>query len=173
MDVYLLSENCLKLKIKKTNLVINPSSKTPKTEADAVISTTANFDLDRVKDFRLAINSSGEYEVGGLKISAIKDGEGLTFVFNSDGKEIVWADASTLSKIQSDKVKECAIAIINADTEVPQNVITAMEPRAIILYGEKAKEAIQNLGKDNVSSSSKVSIVEEKLPEETVVYLLS
>lgn len=172
MDVSQLSENSLKLKIKKTNLVVNPTSKMPKTDADAIISTILDTDESRVKDHRVVINSSGEYEVGGLKISGIKEEGGLMFIFNSDGKEIAMVNASTLSKIPSDKVRECAIALINADMEVPENVITAMEPRAIILYGEKAALAAQSLGK-NVSASSKVTIAEDKLPEETAVYLLS
>lgn len=173
MDISLLSESSLKLKIKKTNLVVNPSVKTPKIEADAIISTSSETDPSRVKDYRVLINSAGEYEVGGLKISGIQERGNLMFIFNSDGKEIAMANASTLSNIPQDKIRECAIALINADTEVPQNVITAMEPRAIILYGDKAKSAAQSLGKENSPSSSKVSIAEDKLPEETVVFLLS
>ncbi|OGH11364.1 MAG: hypothetical protein A3B38_00865 [Candidatus Levybacteria bacterium RIFCSPLOWO2_01_FULL_36_13] len=172
MDVSQLSENSLKLKIKKTNLIVNPTGKTPKTEGDAVIATIPDADIDRVKDYRVFINSTGEYEVGGLKISCVKEDGGFMFIFNSDGKEIAMVDASTLSKIPADKVRECAIALINADIEIPENVITAMEPRAIVLYGEKAKSAAQSLGK-SVSSSTKVSIAEDKLPEETAVYLLS
>ncbi|OGH02592.1 MAG: hypothetical protein A2798_03060 [Candidatus Levybacteria bacterium RIFCSPHIGHO2_01_FULL_37_17] len=172
MDVVLLSENSLKLKIKKTSVIINPNTKTPKNDADVVISTDEDADPTRVNDYRLLISASGEYEVSGLKISAIKEQSGLVFVFSSDGKQIVWSTSSVLSKIPPDRVRECEIAIINANSEIPENVITAMEPRAIVFYGGMSKSAVQSLGKES-TSSSKISITEDKLPEETVLYQLS
>lgn len=171
MDIALLSDKSLKLKIKKTNLIINPDAKTPKTEADAVIVTSNDSDPARVKDYRVIISAPGEYEVGGLKISALRQEDGLVFIFNSDGKEIVWSSSSVLSKTPTDKTRESSIVVINADSELPQNVITAMEPRAVVLYGEMAKQGAEALGKESVSSG-KASIAEDKLPEETVVYIL-
>lgn len=172
MDISLLSSNSLKLKMLKTSIVYNPEDKTPKTEADAVMANTKNVNLAKVKDSRVFINSSGEYEVGGLKISGIKfDGE-VIFSFNMEGSETVLANASGLAKIPQDKIRDYSIAIINADSEIPQNVITAIEPRVIVLYGDNSKEAAGALGK-NTTSAGKVSISENKLPEETVVYVLS
>jgi hypothetical protein len=171
MDIALLSDHSLKLKIKKTNLIINPDPKTPKTEADVVIVTAENSDPARVKDYRVVISAPGEYEVGGLKISAARQEDGLVLIFNSDGKEIVWSTSSVLSKTPADKTRESSIAIIDADSELPQNVLTAMGPRAVVLYGEMAKQGAEALGKESISSG-KTSIAEDKLPEETVVYIL-
>lgn len=172
MDVYLLSGNSLKLKIKKTNIIVNPQSEISKTEADVILGFGDKMDTDRVKEFRLIIAAPGEYEVGGLKISTENLNNGFVFSFSSEAGKIALLRASTISNVESDKIKNYQIAIIEADEKINQSVITAMEPRIIIVYGSFAKEAAKELG-NVINSANKLSINEEKLPEETEVYLLS
>lgn len=172
MDITLLSSKSLRIKIKKTSLIVNPDKDTQKTEADAIIATGSEFDESRVKDHRVLINSSGEYEVAGLKISSLKLNNELSFILNSEGVETFLASASSLSNIPSDKIQEYAVAIINADSQIPQNVIMALEPRVIVLYGQQAAEAARSLGKENIAKTTKINISEDKLPEETEIYLL-
>ena len=62
--------------------------------------------------------------------------------------------------------------MINADAEVSESAVTAMEPSIVVLYGEKAREGAKALGKDSASASSKISVSEDKLPEEMDVMLL-
>lgn len=173
MDIALLSKDSLKLKIKKTTLIIDPKSSISKIEADAVIAISKDIDESRVNDARVLLNGAGEYEVNGLKISAVGTNENLLFSFSLDNFEIVLVKASVLSKISQDKIKDYEVAIVNADSEINQSVITSMEARVIVLYGEKAMEAAKDLGKENPISVSKLSVSEDKLPEETEIYLLS
>ena len=173
MDIALLSKDTLKIKIKKISVIVDPSKETPKTDADAIIVLSENPDKSRVNEYRVAINGAGEYEVGGLKISAFRATTDLIFSFSLENCEAILVKASSLSKISTDKIKDYSIVVVNADSEINQSVITSMEPRIIIIYGQKAVEAAKALGKENLVKSSKISINEDKLPEETEIYLLS
>ena len=75
MDVALLGSNSLKIKIKKTSLIIDPKKDIAKIDADAIIVTGKDYDPSRVSEHRVIINQTGEYEVSGLKISSFKSGE--------------------------------------------------------------------------------------------------
>ena len=172
MDVQVLSENSLKIKIKKTSLIINPSASMPKTDADAIISFEKNTNTTKVTEYRLIINGTGEYEIGGVKISAADISGGLMFTFGLDNFEMALVKASSLANISLDKVKNVDAVIINADLDINQSVLTAMETRIVVLYGQQVKEAAAKLGKSG-PASSKVSFSEEKLPEESEIYLLS
>jgi hypothetical protein len=111
--------------------------------------------------------------VSGLKIIATKVEDTLMFELISETADIIVASASSLSKLPTDKIKNYSAALINADAELPENVITAMEPRVIVIYGQNSKEAAKGMGKEDLTASSKVSFSEDKLPEETAIYLLS
>ncbi len=173
MDIAVLSKDSLKIKIKKTSLVVDPKPQMPKTDGDAVITLGEDFDAGRVNEYRVLINQAGEYEVGGLKISSFRVENELVFSFSSEGVDILLAKASGLSKVPSDKLQDYGVVIVNADISIPQNAITSMEPRAVVLYGEHAREGAKALGSGNAAKSSKISISENSLPEETEIYLLS
>lgn len=173
MDIQILSGESLKLKTKKTTLIIDPNLSIPKSDADAIVAFDKNLEISKVANHRLLINGVGEYEVGGLKISSAKIGSGLMFSFGLENLETALIKASFLSEASLDKIKNYDVVLVNADSEINQSVLTAMEPRIIVLYGLKAKEAAKELGKANLTPSSKVSFSEDKLPEETEIYLLS
>lgn len=172
MDVTYLTADSLKLKIKKTSVVFNPTQSAPKQEADAVLGLGQELPPDRVKDARVKINGVGEYEVGGLKITAEDLGSGLIYAFPLDNLSIGLVKTSSLSKIELDKIRDYEIAILFADEKVNQEAITAMEARVVIVFGPNGDEVAKELG-TVTKAGGKVSLNEEKLPEETVVYLLS
>lgn len=172
MEVQLISGNCIKIKSKKVTVIIDPSSTIQKTDADAVVSLEKDFDTKKVNGYRVVVTGPGEYEVAGLKISGVKANGDLVFVLSSDNTNAIVAKASSLKTSLSEKLDEYKIAIINADADLNESVVTAMEPRAVVLYGLKAKEGAKTLGKENSSFSSKISLSEDKLPEEMVVMLL-
>lgn len=171
MDVIALSADCLKLKIKKTSIIVNPVPGISKTEADVILGL-GKIDTTRVNNTRLIIGGVGEYEVGGLKISAESLTNGLIYSFSLDSKNVALVKASVLTNAVTDNIRDYDIVILEADEAVNQSAITAMEPRIIIVYGKLSKEIAKELG--NIQdTSSKISVNEEKLPEETAVYLLS
>lgn len=173
MEVALLDKTSLRIKSKHTNFVVDPSEKLPKTSADAIIILSGDsVNLSKITDYRVVIKSPGEYEVGGIKISAI-DIEGSTaYGLTVDNIDLLLAKTSSITKV-SEKLMEYQIAIFNVDSEINQTVVTALEPRAVILYGEKANDAAKALGKEDAQVLQKFSVFEDKLPEEMQVVVLS
>ena len=172
MDIQIVGEDSLKIKSKKATLAIYPKPAIQKFDADAVLLTTKSGDVDRITNCRVLIDGIGEYEVSGLKIVGIKSDGDLIFSLISDNVRTLVAKVSALKNISTEKIGDYQIVIINADTEVSESAITAMEPRIIILYGLKAKEAAKALGKEEVVATAKISFAEDKLPEETQVMVL-
>jgi hypothetical protein len=172
MDVQILGEGSLKIKSKKTTLVIDPVTSIQKFDADAILLTGKEGDANRITNYRVVINGVGEYEVSGLKIVGLKSEDDLVFSLISENVKTLVAKASSLKKISAEKIGDYQIIVINADTDISESVITAMEPSIVVLYGLKAKETAKALGKESVSVSSKISFAEDKLPEETEVMVL-
>jgi len=172
MDFQIIGEETLRVKGKKVSIAIDPKEKITKFDAEAILLTDNKFDESRVSDYRVIVSGPGEYEVSGLKISGIKSEVGVIYELVSEGANILIARASSLEKIATDKLDDYKIVVINADIELNQTIITAMEPRVVVLYGLLKKEGAKKLGSDNAPVSSKISLSEEKLPEELEVMLL-
>lgn len=172
MEVLLLEKTSLRIKSKHANFVVDPIDKIQKTSADAVIILSENYDTSKITDFRVVVKSAGEYEVGGVKISGIALSDSIVYYLSPENISVFLAKASSLEKISADKIGECQVAVINVDFALNQSVVTAMEPKTVILYGEKAEEAAKLLGKGDVESSQKYIIAQDKFPEEMQVILL-
>jgi hypothetical protein len=173
MDIQVLGSDTLKIKIKKATIAVDPKTSIQKFDADAILLTGKEADVSRVNSYRVVINGAGEYEVSGLKIVGIAtNGEEPMFVLNSDNANILLSKASSLRRMSTEKVGDYKIVVINADAEISESIVTAMEPNIVILYGEKAREGAKALGKEGATSASKINISEDKLPEEMDVMLL-
>jgi hypothetical protein len=173
MDIQIFGQDSLRIRSKKTTLAVDPKSSIQKFEADAILLLDKNSDTTRVNGFRVIINAEGEYEVSGLKISGIASQDDTMFTIISENTPTLISKASSFEKISTEKVGDYKILIINADSDLDQGRVTAMEPRVVILYGEKAKEAAKTLGKENAAVSSKIVVSEDKLPEEMDVLILA
>ncbi|MGA2967728.1 MAG: MBL fold metallo-hydrolase [Candidatus Levyibacteriota bacterium] len=173
MDIQILGERTLKIKSKKTTLAIDPVVSIQKFDADAILLTSKDGDANRITNYRVVITEPGEYEVSGLKIVGIKsDGDSIFSLISENVRALV-AKASSLKQISTEKIGDYQIVVVNADTEVSESAITAMEPSIVVLYGLKAKETAKALGKEDAAISTKISFAEDKLPEETEVLVLA
>lgn len=173
MDIQIFGPGSLKIKNKKTTLAVNPKTAIQKFDADAVIVMDKDCDANRINNFRVVIDACGEYEVSGLKISGMKTETDIMFVLTSGSVATLLAKASSLEKVSAQNLGEYEILIIDADTDLNQSLITAMEPKAVVLYGIKAKEGAKKLGKEAAVTSSKITLSEDKLPEEMDVQILA
>jgi len=173
MDIQILGRDSLKIKSKKATLAVDPKPSIPKFDADGIILLNNDGDLKRINNYRVCINAAGEYEVGGLKISGISLNGDTMFVLTSENMTVLVAKASSLDKATSEKIGEYKVLVIDADGDLNQGLVTAMEPNLVIFYGLKAKEAAKNLGKGSTPASSKISILREKLPDEMGVAILA
>lgn len=172
MDIQIFDTASLRIKNKKTTLAFDPSKNVSKFDADAVVLTGDGADVSRVNNSRVVIDGPGDYEISGLKISGIGSVSDRIYVLNSENTNVLVAKTSALNKLSSDKLGDYQIVVLNADEDLNQTVVTAMEPRAVVLYGEKKKEGAKSLGSNNGSTASKVTISEDKLPEELEVFIL-
>lgn len=172
MDVTLLDKATIKIKGKKTGLIVDPTDKTPKTPADAILLLNKEGDTKRVEGFRLIVNDDGEYEVGGVKITGTSAlDSGISYDVNVDGTRMILAKTSTLEKL-SDKANEAEVALLNVDSLLNEAVIASLEAKTIILYGDKADEGLKALGKKDLTPFKKVTVGKEKLPEDGETQIL-
>lgn len=165
MDLTLLDKSTVRIKGKKTSLIIDPADKTPKSPADAILLLNKTGALERVEGFRLVVDDDGEYEVGGLKVTGTSSGSGIIYDINVDGTQVVLAKTSTLEKL-TDTSNEAQVALLNVDSLLNESIIASLEAKAIIFYGERAGEGLKALGKHDLSPSKKFSVGKDKLPEE-------
>lgn len=166
MDIQLLDKETLKVKSKHSTLVINPTSSMSKTEADATVFLSEKSPNYKVEGARVSIKGPGEYEVGGIKVTGLRvEGENV-FSFDVDGVKVLVGKVSAVAKI-IDKIPEVEVVILDVD-EQNDSLLTKIEPRVLIFYGEGKEDLLKKLGKTS-SSVSKYSTNLEKLPEEMEV----
>jgi hypothetical protein len=171
VDISIVGINSIKLKGKQATIIVDPAKDMPKTPSDAVIflNGRTNTDISRVTDFRLAIDGPGEYEVGGTKISGIRTPKGVIYKITIDSISIVLGFA-TDAKIEGFSVGQ--VAIVNTNTDFNEAFVTALEPKLVVLYGEKKMESAKTLGAENISPVSKITVAKDKLPLEMEVAVL-
>lgn len=150
---------------------MDPSKETPKTSSDAIIllNSQNNIDISRVADSRIIISGPGGYEVGGSKISAASTSKGVLYKLSIDDLSIIIGTA-TESKIEG--FNECQVAIVNTSSDFNESFVTALEPKIIVVYGDKKIEAAKTLGGEFITEVSKITITKDKLPEKMEIIVL-
>lgn len=170
MDVVFLGGKTLRIKGKNGAIVVNPTSSISKTEADAIVlsSNFPDFSDVKVEGSRITIKGPGEYELGGIKISAISRNNDSINIVDVDNVKILLGDGLAIEK-NHEKTEGFDIAVINADNEFDYSIISSLEPKVLIVYGEKKNQVLKSLGKEDAPKSSKFSTTFEKLPSEMQV----
>lgn len=166
MDISIISKNSIKIRGKRVSFIIDPSSDGPKISADAVIYLSNGLPVNapRVEGYRVIIKGQGEYQVEGAMIVGVRTDKGYVYRITVDGMQVLVAKASDISKFKGD-MDSSEILILNADSEIEASVVTNMEPRTVILYGEKKEDAAKILGKNEIKKTEKATLSKEQLPE--------
>lgn len=173
MDIAIVNENSIKIRGKHVGFIIDPPTSGPKISADGVIylSNDLPVDVSRVEEYRVIIQCPGEYQVNGAMIAGIKADKEYVYKIALDDVQILVAKASGISKLKGD-IDSSEVLILNADSEIEAAVITNMEPRIVILYGEKKEETAKILGKSEIKKTEKATVSKEQLPEMLEVVVL-
>lgn len=179
MEITTVAKNILKCKGKSSSALIANSLEdieklTKTTETDVVIFLTGSvFSLnnEKVQNNRLIIAGSGEYEIGGIKISGYQTKEGIVYFLVVDEVEIFFGTAKSSSSL--DKKREAQVAVFLADGKVSDTFVTDLAPSYLVLCGEKADELGKEFGKEATLTTTKLVITREKLPEEMETVVLS
>lgn len=172
MDIALVGPDSLKLKGKKSTVIVNPTSKISKTEAETIIVLGAYEDknFSKVDGSRIVIDGPGEYEVNGIKVSVVRSGEELASLVDIDNVKVLVGGGAAIEKVH-DKVDNCNIVVVYADKDFDHTALTSIEPNVILVYGSKKEEVAKSLGKSD-SRTNKFSATSEKLPEDLQVFVL-
>lgn len=173
MDIMLLSGNALRIKGKNSSVVINPSKATGKTEAHSILVLDKDLDFSdgKVEGSRITFKGPGEYEVGGIKISATKVGEKLVARIDVDSVKVLVGSGEAIEKIQ-DKVEGSDLVVVNSDAKFNYSILTSLEPKVLIVYGDLKDEVSKSIGKTVSESTNKFSTTADKLPAELEYVLL-
>ncbi|MBP9719002.1 MAG: hypothetical protein KBD46_00895 [Candidatus Levybacteria bacterium] len=184
MEITLLSQNALRIKGKKSILLVDVLD-TQKTEANAYL--YLQQDVLQVKKDKnaLFISGPGEYEVSGTKIAAFRNNDDILYQLTIDGMKVFLASSDAFVRMK-DKVDEQNIVLLFTNELIDQSALTNAQPTVVVCYGDKALEVSKNLGKGlnkkegeaetnpdaTIKSVDKFVMSVEKLPAELQVVLL-
>lgn len=178
MEILLLSPNCLRIKGKNSSVIVDPITLRTKTPADAVIFLNENEkqDVSKVEDYRVILSGPGEYEFSGVKVLALGE-KNTVYSLNIDGMDILLGNVEGIEKYK-DKLKEHSIVIFYINSKFDGSLITALEPKVVVYYGEQAMEAVSLLGKDNEGENAIKPVLKyvtklESLPEKMETVFLA
>lgn len=173
MDVILIGKNTLRIKGKNASFVVNPDSSVSKTEADAIVLLGNRSDqaFPKITGARITIKGPGEYEISGIKISTTAVEQNLVARVDVDGIKLLVGSGESIEKIH-DNTPECDVAVVNSDLDFNHAVLTSIEPRVLVIYGDKKESVAKMLGKDGAQKASKYWTTSERLPQEMEVVLL-
>ena len=171
MEITLLSSQSLRVKGKTGTLVVNPlSGKKIACDAALFFNRADEHAGASLEGNKIIIDGAGDYEIGGVKITGIRQGDTNSYDMVVDGIDVFVSQASAINKIKD--TKEVEVAVIDADGLVSQNVIAALNANVLLFYGDKAEENIKALGKEEGNAIAKYVITRDKLPNESQIFLL-
>jgi hypothetical protein len=171
VDISVLGKDSIKLKGKNVTFVVNPTKGMPKIAADAVIilDGASDLDLERVTESRITIEGPGGYEIGGAKIYGTQTPVGTLYKISLDNVSILLGPAADVEK---EGFNVCQVAIVNTSNNFNESYVTAMEPKIVVLCGDKKVESAKALGAEKTSLVSKISVTKDKLPEKMEIVVL-
>lgn len=171
VDISIIGNNSIKLKGKGATFIVDPTSVLPKTASDAIIllNGSTGMDVARVTDSRITIDGPGGYEVGGVKVSGTKTAKGTLYKLLIDDVSIILGSA-TDTKLEG--FNECQVVVVNTNNEFNESFATGLEPKIVVMYGDKKTESARQLGVESISSVPKITVIKDKLPEKMEVVIL-
>jgi hypothetical protein len=178
MEIALLAENSLRVKGKHAFFLVDPPhnarvsrGEQEKSAYNAVIALTEPSGKLYIHPDTIVIDGPGEYEIGGVKMSADRTEEDLVYNLNIDGVEVLLGKLSSLDKMQH-KLKEQHIVVVYVDSMTNASFTTSLASNVVIFYGDRAKELVQSFGKANIATLPKYSVTHDKLPQEVETVIL-
>lgn len=171
MEISLQSANSLKIRGKRASVYINPQDKTANYNMAILLSNPAKSSL-KIREDVVVLDGPGEYEAGGIKVTGIKADNATVYSISLDNMDLLLGNRESLEKVHQ-KVKEHHVALIHAGTFGNTSFAPGLGMNAILFFGDKAKETIDTMAKEEKKESAKYTISSDKLPAETETILLT
>ncbi len=169
MEIALLQKSGLRIKGKQATVAVDPQDKS---FYEAILTIEKSPEEITKQENVIVISGTGEYEIGGIKMTGTQSETGMIYSLAVDSVEILIGKLDSLDKMQH-KLKEHHIVIVDCNAEGSASFITSLTENVVIFYGEKAKEVAASFGKENVKELNKYSTTKDKLPAEVETVLLS
>jgi hypothetical protein len=169
MEVSYIAKTGLKIKGKQATIGVDPRDKEG---YNGVILLDESVDPQSVDVDSMIMQGPGEYEIGGIKISATRSGDNTVYSLNVDNVDVLVGKIAAIEKVQQ-KLKEHHLAVLCTDTVVDSSFATGLATNAVMFYGEKAPEVVKNLTTETVKQMPKYQTTREKLPSEMETILLA
>lgn len=167
MEVSILSKDSIKIKGKQAVFLVDPEKIAG---ANAAIFLTPEA-ADASDDTTVVIDSPGEFEIGGVKISGMRAGSDVVYSLSVDGVDMLIGKATSLEKVQH-KVTEHALLLLHADN-ASAAFATGLVTSVLMSYGPSGKELAGSFGKENTETMNKYSVTKDKLPQEMQTIVLA
>lgn len=159
MEIKLLRDRALLLKGKTGSLVVDPQDQ-------------LSFQEKEVDTDKLEILGPGEYEVKGIKILGIADGEKTNYEIKIDELRLAVIHGK-IEERHEEAFSDLDILLLSYPTEETQELILKLEPKIVVLYRtEDATKFLKALGQENVVPTSRVVIKKDTIPAELEVVWL-
>ncbi|HVF69489.1 MAG TPA: hypothetical protein VNA13_02890 [Xanthomonadales bacterium] len=168
MEIALLPKNSLRIKGKNAVLSVDPQDKA---EANAALIFSTSDNSVNTNGAEVVIEGPGEYETGGIKISAAKYDDDLVYNLTVDSVSLLMGKAAALEKAHQ-KLKEANILVVKCDGASETSSLTSLVTNVIIFYGEKAADVAKTFGSENVKRLPKYASTIDKLPAEVETVIL-
>jgi hypothetical protein len=167
MEIALLPKSVLRVKGKTATFAVNPQSSIV---ANAVLLLEPGAEF--VTEESVVLNGAGEYEIGGVKITGLRNDKGVLYSMNIDGVEVVVGSIALLSAMQH-KLKEHNVVVVNCDEITDASFLTSLAVNAVLFCGDNATEVAQGFEKEKLQTTNKYAASLGKLPVEMETILLA
>lgn len=168
MEIAWVAKQGIRIKGKHATVMFNPLDDTIPCDASIY------FPVKPVvkKSVGVPVNGPGEYEIGGVKISGVKNKENTVYSLNVDGVDILVGDLQAVSSLQH-KLKEHNIVLLHGNSDIDASFVNGFATNVVMMYGERAKEILGKFAKEGLQEVSKYQVTKEKLPQEIQTVLLA
>lgn len=178
MEISILPKSSIKIKGKKSSLIIDSSSLATKAETDGVILfNNPNAGVSsKASSYRVVIAGPGDYEVGGIKISGIRQGSDTYYIIHIDGLSMLLCRVGTVDKLK-DSLAETQISLLYADKSIDKASVGILSSKIVAIYGERLEEYMQTFSKGGdddtqKKATGKIVVSYDKLPSEMDFFFL-
>jgi len=158
MEIALLPKLGVRIKGKSATFAVNPQDSVA---ANAIL--LLRPDAEFLSEESVILNGAGEYEIGGVKLTGIRNEKSVLYSMNIDGMEVVVGTVALLSAMQH-KLKEHNVVIVDCGEKVDASFLTSLAVNAVLFYGENADEVAQGFEKEKLQKLNKYSASLGKLP---------
>ncbi len=167
MEIALVSKSSLRIKGKSASFLVDPQS-------DAAVNAflLLNPDEEFISEQAVTVSGAGEYEIGGVKITGLRNEKSVLYSIHLDGLDIA-VGTITLFFAMQHKLKEHNVIAVRCDEMIDASFLTSLSINAVLFYGEKAAEVTQGFEKEKLITINKYAATLGKLSAEMETVLLA